>query len=303
MPTLNSLHLNGLRAVETVARTGSLILAAKELGVSPSAVSQQINRTEKQLGCAVFSRTGSGLVLTAFGAVFAARLTLGFRELAQAAELADDDFAGPLVVSVAPAFAGRWLVPRLSRFFALHPELRLRIDASKRIADLDHSDIDIAIRLGDGNWPDVRAELLLAQEIFPVCAPALAARLHSIADLASVCVLSDENTMITWDRWFDSAGVAPVASIQGASFTDPTLCIEAAIAGHGVMLAWHLLAADALADKRLVAPFGVTATSGLGYYLVTSRTKRQTAKVTDFKRWVIAEVEATMARFASATAS
>jgi DNA-binding transcriptional LysR family regulator len=293
---LNSFHLNGLRAVETVARTGSLQKAAEELGVSPSAVSQQIGRTEKRLGRQVFVRTPSGMVTTEFGAQFSARLSAGFSELVRAVALAREEQLCTLVISVAPAFASRWLVPRISRFFALHPEILLRIDASARIADLARSDIDVAIRLGDGRWPGVNAELLLTQEIFPVCTPSLAEKLSSVADLAELAVLTDSGSMISWERWFESAGVSPVTPRPGATFTDPTLCLEATIAGQGVMLAWQLLAADALADGRLVAPFGVRASSGLGYYLVTPDSGAMSRKVTAFRRWVKEEIAATVAR-------
>jgi DNA-binding transcriptional LysR family regulator len=303
MAILNRVHLNGLRAVETVARLGSLAAAASELNVSASAVSQQVKRTEKQLGQALFERTASGLVLTEFGTVFTARLGAGFRELAQAVALADEASECTLVVSVAPAFASKWLLPRLSRHFARHPNVLLRIDASVRIADLDRSDIDIAIRLGDGTWPGACAELLLAQEVFPVCAPVIADKLKSIDDLALTCAITDERTMITWESWFEAAGVKPVTFLKGARFTDPILCLESAIAGHGVMLGWQLLTADALADGRLVAPFGVRAQSGLGYWLVTSATKTESRKVRDFKIWIRQEIAATMAQFGSLTSA
>lgn len=299
MTMLNRVHLNGLRAVETVARLGSLSAAASELNVSASAVSQQVKRTEQQLGQALFERTASGLVPTEFGAVFTARLGAGFRELAQAVALADEASQCTLVVSVAPAFASKWLLPRLSRHFARHPNVLLRIDASVRIADLDRSDIDIAIRLGDGKWPSGRAELLLAQEIFPVCAPVIANKLKSIEDLALTCAITDERAMISWESWFGAAGAEPVTFLKGARFTDPMLCLESAIAGHGVMLGWQLLAADALADGRLVAPFGIRAQSGLGYWLVTSAAKSESRKVRDFKIWIREEIAATMAQFGS----
>lgn len=86
----------------------------------------------------------------------------------------------------------------------------------------------------------------------------------------------------------------------GPSFTDPILGIDAAIAGQGVALAWQLLSADALADGRLVAPFGITVASGLGYYLVTSAAERPPRKVRDFSSWLSEEIAATMARFGSA---
>ncbi|TPN74972.1 LysR family transcriptional regulator [Mesorhizobium sp. CU2] len=297
MAMLNRVHLNGLRAVETVARLGSLAAAAAELNVSVSAVSQQVKRTESQLGQALFERTPGGLVPTEFGAVFSARLSDGFRELAQAVALADEASQCTLVVSVAPAFASKWLLPRLSRHFSRHQNVLLRIDASGRLADLDHSDIDIAIRMGDGTWPGVNAELLLAQEIFPVCAPSIASRLHAIEDLAQTCAITDERTLISWDSWFAAAGVEPVTFQKGARFTDPMLCLESAIAGHGVMLAWQLLTADALADGRLIAPFGVRAESGLGYWMVTSATKSESRKVRNFKAWIREEIEMTVAQF------
>ncbi|MGF7008586.1 LysR substrate-binding domain-containing protein [Aminobacter sp. BE322] len=293
------MHLNGLRAVESVARCGSLVKAAGELGVSASAVSQQIGRTEAQLGRTLFARTGARLVPTQFGAQFCARLTSGFQELARAVALADETNSNVLVVSVAPAFASRFLVPRLNRFNQRFPELKLRIDASTGLVDLDRSDVDLAIRMGDGKWPGVRAELLLAQEVFPVCAPALAERLKAPADLAGLPVIADESTMVSWERWFGAAGLETPFPVQpaGPSFTDPILGIDAAIAGQGVALAWQLLSADALADGRLVAPFGITAASGLGYYLVSSELERPGRKVRDFSGWLREEVDATMARF------
>ncbi len=200
---------------------------------------------------------------------------------------------------MAPAFASKWLLPRLSRHFDRHPNVLLRIDATVRLTNLDRSDVDIAIRLGDGKWPEGRAELLLAQEVFPVCSPDIARKLQSIEDLAQTCAITDERAMINWESWFTAAGVPPVTFQKGARFTDPMLCLESAIAGHGVMLGWQLLTADALADGRLVAPFGIRAQSGLGYWLVTSSAKAESRKVRDFKAWIKEEIAATMAQFRS----
>jgi len=293
MDRLGKVHLNGLRAVEAVARRGSLQKAADELGVSASAVSQLVNRAEKQVGRPVFERTRTGLVPTEFGRRFCERLGAAFRELSGAMALAEDAADNRLVVSVAPAFAARWLVPRLSRFYTAHPEITLRIEASTHIADLDRSDIDVAIRMGDGHWPGVRAELLFAQRIFPVCAPDIARRLKRVEDLAKEWVIREEYGMVEWERWFARAGVKGVEPPQGASFTDPNLCLEAAIGGQGVMLASQLLAADALADGRLVAPFGITADSGLGYFVATSAAKKQSRKVAAFKSWLEEEAAKT----------
>lgn len=290
MRALNAFHLNGLRAVEAAARLGSLQKAADELGVSASAVSQQINRTEARFGRALFERTREGLVATRLGATIAARLSSGFRELEAAVQLADERSANTLTVSVAPAFASRFLVPRMMRFFELHPEILMRTETSTRLVDLDRSDVDLGIRLGGGNWPNVEAEKLIDMDVFPICAPEVAAKLRTIGDLAGAYAISDANTMISWERWFEAAGVPPVRMLQGATFTDVLLCLDAVIAGHGVMLGWQMLAGDALADGRLVEPFGVRAPSGFAHYFVTAAGRRTERKVAVFKRWVAAEV-------------
>ncbi|MBX3569055.1 MAG: LysR family transcriptional regulator [Rhizobiaceae bacterium] len=295
--SLNSFHLNGLRALETVARRGSLAEAARELGVSPSAVSQQINRAEAQLGQPVFERLPGGLRPTAFGRDLIMRLGSGFRELEAAVALADRSKNCTLVVSVAPALASKWLLPRLSRHFQRHPEVLLRIDATKQLVDPDHSDVDVAIRMGTGNWPGLRAEPLLPTEIFPVCAPSIAASLRSVGDLARTWLIDDEASLFRWEDWFAAAGEAPVTMLPGARFTDPMLCLDSVIAGHGVMLAWQTLAADALADGRLVMPFPVRARSPLSHWLVTSATRRESRKVTDFKAWLREEIATTVLRF------
>jgi LysR family transcriptional regulator, glycine cleavage system transcriptional activator len=298
--SLNVIHLNGLRAVEATARRGSLLAAAEELGVSPSAVSQQIARTEKQIGRTIFERTRAGLAPTEFGLLFTARLASGFRELEQAMALTNEDASNTLVASVAPAFAARWLVPRLSRLYARHPEVILRIDATPRVIDLGRSDIDLAIRMGDGRWPGAKTELLLPQEIFPVCAPAIGARLKKIDDLASQWAIHDESSGVTWERWFTAIGRRPVATLPGASFTDPILCLEAAIAGQGVMLGWSLLVSEALASGQLVAPFGVRGWRDLGYYFAAAKGRRPSRKILAFKRWLFEEAAKFSAEKASA---
>lgn len=290
MPSLNQMHLNGLRAVEAVLRGGSLQKAADELGVSPSAVSQHVARAEAQLGRALFERTPSGLVPTSFGVIFGRRLTSGFDELAAAVAMVDRD--NTLVISVAPVFASRWLMPRLSRHFRQHPNVLLRIDASPKLVDLDHSDVAAAIRLGNGSWPNARAELLFEILEFPVCTPTMAQNLKTIDDLADTWAITDDNSMIGWENWFRAAGHAPVTMLPGAHFSDPMLCLESVLAGHGVMLAWNLLAGEALRDGRLVAPFGVTAASGLGYYLCTSARRAPEQKVRNFARWLREEINA-----------
>lgn len=292
MSELNRIHLNGLRALEVVGRLGSLQKAADALGVSVGAVSQQVLKAEAQLGRAVFDRSGRGLVPTEFGAAFLARLTDGFRVLEEAVGSARSHADAILTISVAPVFASKWLVPRLSAYSRLHPDILVRLDASVTLINPDVSDVDLAIRVGDGIWPGVRTDFLLPQEVFPVCAPALAPLLKEPADILKVAIVRDANSTLSWDLWLTQFGMREDQLGDGYTFTDAALCLDAAIAGQGVMLAWPTLAHYALSVGQLVAPFPQRVSTGLGYYLVTSATRREPAKVASFRRWIKAEIAA-----------
>lgn len=292
MNDLTRLHLNALRAVEAAGRLGSLTAAAEELGVSLGAVSQQVLKAEAQLGHPVFLRSPKGLEPTAFGRLVLVHLHEGFRHLAAAAALGREQSANTLTVSVPPILAAKWLVPRLSRFTERAPHLRLRIDASTERADLDHSDIDLAVRVGKGSWPGVTTEHLLDQVIFPVCSPALARRLKVPADLVRVPVLRDRGAMFTWEAWLAPEGLSGLALTEGAVYSDAALCLQAAIAGQGLFLAWPTLAAYALAEGQLVAPFPGRHRTGDAYWLVTSAQRPKSAKVKRFEAWLWEEFAA-----------
>ena len=294
MQNLNLVHLNGLRALEAVARLGSLQAVADEFGVSPGAVSQQIAKAEAQLGLTLFDRLPKGLVPRPEAEPVLARLHEAFRALSDAVRLAGQRDPSILTISVAPVFAARWLVHRLDRFSAAHPDLRLRIDATTRLADMGASDVDLAIRVGDGRWPGVRSELLLAQQVFPVVAPSLGSRIREPADLAAIPFVIDERAMFSWDLWLGEAGVAGLDYRIGHRLNEASLCLDAVMAGQGVMLAWQTLAGDAIQQGRLVAPLGIRARTGFGHYLVTAPAARPAAATAAFVRWLRAEMEESM---------
>lgn len=299
MKNLNRFHLNGLRALEAVGRLGGLGPAAAELGVSTGAVSQQIIKAEKQLGRLVFRREGRRLVPTEFGRSLLARLNEGFRELSRGVGLALQHSDDVLTISVAPVLASKWLVPRLGAFAQENPEIKIRLDATTVLADFDNSDIDLALRVGSGEWPAVDAEHLIDQEVFPVCAPSIAEGLREPADLLAVPAIIDIHSVLRWDLWLHAAGVPEGAMKAGHSFTDASLCLDAAIAGQGVMLAWPTLAEYALSKGTLVMPFARRVPTGLAYWLVTSRNRREEAKVTRFRRWIRAEFAGTARQMAA----
>ncbi|MDE1992771.1 MAG: LysR family transcriptional regulator [Rhizobiaceae bacterium] len=297
MRNLNSIHLNGLRAVEAVGRLGSLQAAADELGVTVGAVSQQVIKTEAQLGRAVFERTSKGMAVTEAGSSILARLGEGFQALSAAVAAAQHRDDNILTISVAPVLAARWLVHRLDRFAKLHPDIRLRIDATTQLVNPATSDVDISIRVGNGHWPGVKSELLLSQEIFPVVTPQIAGALKEPADLLRVPAVIDAHAMFTWEVWLKAAGLSGASMEARHVFNDASLCLDAAMAGQGVMLAWQTLAAYALQQKCLVDPFGIRAKTGFGHYFITAEGVREARKVTAFKTWMRKEMEESMRQF------
>ncbi|WP_373355145.1 LysR substrate-binding domain-containing protein [Pseudoroseicyclus sp. CXY001] len=294
MNPLNRIPLPALRAVEAVARLGSLAAAAGELGVTPGAVSQQVIRAEKVLGLQLFERRPAGMVTSARGAAVVAGLERGFAELSAAvarAERAED----ALTISVAPVFAARWLIWRLPRFRALHPEIAVRLDASLGLADPNAGEVDICLRNGPGGYRGVTVERLWPQVIFPVCAPEMAARLQRIEDLARVPVIRETAGNFTWADWLGPAGapeVVPGGEVagEGPLYSDSMLCLDAAISGEGVFLSFETLAADALAMGRLTAPFRGRFVTANHYWLVTAAGARPTRAMRAFTGWLKAEV-------------
>lgn len=290
MINLNLVHLNGLRALEAVGRLGSLQAAADELGVSVGAVSQQVIKAEAQLGQPVFQRLPKGMMPVDSARPMLARLSEGFHALSEAVAIGRRQDDALLTISVAPVFAARFLVHRLDRFSSLHPEIRLRIDATTRLADLGVDDIDLGIRVGPGTWPGVDAELLIEQTVFPVCSPALAEKLKEPKDILKLPAIIDGPSMFSWEIWLNEAGLSGAGMATRHVFNDASLCLDATIAGQGVMLAWHTLATYALEQGRLVEPFSIRAHTGMGHYLVTRAGARVPAKVRAFRDWLKTEL-------------
>lgn len=294
MRNLNRVHLNGLRAIEAVGRLGSLRAAASELGVTIGAVSQQVQKAEQQLGRTLFDRQARGLKPTALGTDIVQRLTSGMSELSAAVSLAQKDTTNTLTVSAAPVLAGKWLVWRLSRFNEAHPEIHIRVEATIALVDPNTSDVDLCIRVGKGDWTDVNATWLLDHRVFPVCSPALAKQLETPADLAKVPIIRDLGSTFDWNDWLKPNGLNMSMLQWGPEYSDGMLCLDAAIAGQGVFLAWDTLANDPIRFGQLVAPFPGRHPSGLAYWFVTAKHGRQSNSVDAFRRWVKRELDASV---------
>ncbi|MCR9138099.1 MAG: LysR substrate-binding domain-containing protein [Alphaproteobacteria bacterium] len=295
MRNLGRIHLSGLRAIEAVGRLGGLRAAADEIGVTVGAVSQQVQKTEQQLGRALFERHPKGLQLTPHGEAVLRHLSIGMSELSAAVTLAERRQDRGLTVSVAPVFASKWLVWRLKNFNEQHPGTRVRVDATDTLVDPNTSDVDVCIRVGTGNWPNVSASKLIDQYMFPVCSPSLAAQISTPMDLARFPIIRDQGDVFGWNIWLKPNGLDDAILGDGPTFSDGSLCLDAAIAGQGIFLAWETVACDALRFGRLVAPFPDRYRTDYAHWFVTSRHASNSRSVRDFEQWLRRELEIALA--------
>ena len=289
MHSLNAINLKALRAVEAVARLGSLRAAANELGVTPGAVSQQVIKAESQLDRKLFNRTPTGLVLTEVGREASNHLANGFAALASGVASIQRRSSDTITISVAPVFAGKWLVWRMGRFAHAHKGLRVRIDASVDLVTPRAGEIDACIRVGWGEWKGVDCEELYPQRVFPVCAPALAEKLREPSDPVNVPIIREPHPMFGWDIWLKPNNISEDNLGDGPVFSDASLCLDASVAGQGVFLAWETLAADALKMGRLVAPFPGRFRTGISYWFVEPKGQRRSRAVEAFRAWLVSE--------------
>jgi LysR family transcriptional regulator of beta-lactamase len=278
------LPLNALRAFEACARHLNVTRAALELRVTQAAVSHQIKLLEEQLGARLFRRLPRGLTLTDEGAALAPMVNDTFERMAATL----DRFSGGRLreivnVGVVGTFATGWLLPRLAEFEALHPYVDLRIMTNNNRVDLAGEGLDFAIRYGDGAWHGTEAVAILDAPMTPLCAPGLARRLTTPAELGREVLLRSYRPD-EWRLWFEAAGVA-TPHIRGPIFdASPTLA-SAAAGGAGVALLPARLFEQDLATGRLAQPFGLTVDAGR-YWLTRLKSRPETAAMAAVRAWL-----------------
>lgn len=288
--------LNALRAFEAAARHGSFVRAAEELYVTPSAISQQVKLLETHLGTGLFRR-GKQLELTASGEAMLPLLSEALDQIERAMRKAQPDSADNiLVVSAPPAFSARWLIPRLENFQSHHPDIELRLDATKRLVDFQAEDVDLAIRFGTGDYPGLTAERLMQEAIIPVASPALAANIRTPEELARHTLLEDDwhtgnRVFPDWATWLVTLGITDTSALRIRHFSDANLAIQAAASGLGATLSWHSLVADDLKAGRLVRLLDQSLSTNLGYYLVMPQNLEHTNKISTFRSWLLTQAE------------
>ena len=294
-------HLNALRAFEASARHQSFSLAAQELNVTPAAVGQLVRTLEDWLGSPLFVRSTSGrarLVTTEVAEQALPDIRAGLERLAVGLErLRSGSAGGVLTVTVSPAFAAKWLLPRIERFQAAWPETDLRLDTSLKPVDFVAQRIDVGVRYGRGQWPGLAAEKLMDEEVYPVCAPALltTATLQAPGDLRGQVLIHDQSVdtstgFASWQAWLRHAGVQGVPTDRGLRINNSAAVLQAAVDGQGVALARSVMAHDDLAAGRLVRLFPqVRLDSALAYYVVYRPECIAQPKVAAFRDWLLRE--------------
>ena len=304
-PTAPLPSLDLFKGFEAAARHLSFTRAAEELFLTQSAVSRKILALESRLGVALFVRRNRGLALTEAGEQLQRAVDSALRTLRQAVERVATTGGQRMVsVTASMAFCSLWLIPRLSGFRRLHPEIDVRISANNQMLDIDRERIDLAIRYCASPMAPPDSVRLFGEEILPVCSPAvLAARgrpLKSPQDLHHHVLLHFDDAdrslpWLTWNVWLETAGVAELRPAGSLRFSHYDQVIRAALEGQGVALGRRPLVRNFLADGTLVAPLGYGSATDRAYFIIRTTATAGRAEVDDFLGWLLAEGAVTTA--------
>jgi LysR family glycine cleavage system transcriptional activator len=291
--------LNALRAFEAAARLGSFTRAARELHVTPAAISHQVRGLEEYLGVRLFRRTKRKLLLSEQAVLASACLRQGFEQIGQGVGmLRAGEKSSLLSLSATPAFATRWLVGRLPRFEKAHPRVRLRIASTTAPVDFEQDDIDVAIRLGRGGFDGVSATELFPEWIAPVAAPTLLRKYpcRRPVDLLKAPLIHDDSLRksgraLGWQEWIKAAKITAAHLPMATHYDDGHLSLQAAAAGSGIALGRLVYAATDLSEKTLRIPFRPVLKLDVSYQLLVPDTKASLPAVEAFREWILAEAE------------
>ncbi len=285
--------LNSLKAFEAAARNLSFTKAAEELFVTQAAISHQIKLLEEHLSIKLFMRRNRSLLLTEEGQSYYLDIKDIFANLYEATEkLLTRGAKGSISIALTPSFAIQWLIPRLSEFSKVHPDIDVKIKAVDFEENSLTDDVDVAIYYGMGNWPNVQADKLHTEFFIPVCSPLLLAGEHPIqipADLKHHTLLHDM-TRNNWNEWIKQANLKDINVNQGPIFSHSSMVLQAAIHGQGVALGHNILAKPEIESGRLITPFNQILMSKKSYYLVCREAQIDSAKINTFRNWLLEEV-------------
>jgi DNA-binding transcriptional LysR family regulator len=288
--------LTALVEFEAVARLGSFTYAASELGVTQSAVSRQVRFLEDTLGVRLFHRlhrsielTGEGQALYLVVAESMQKIAGVFDRLSTGAEQRE------LVLASTAAFSQFRLLPRLAKLKRLDPPLQLRLTTHMFTSDLRHVEVDVAVRYGDGNWPDGTSTLLFDVEIYPVCSPEFLREYgapRSLAEMAEMALVESDATTegwMGWNEWFRAVGYRPTRLnkvLRTSLYTDT---IQAVRYGQGIALGWSRLVEDLVNAGDLVKIDIATFRPSDAYFVVVPHGRTITPVITQLIDWLRGE--------------
>ena len=286
------LPLRAITVFHTAARAGSVSRAAQELGVTPSAVSQQIASLEVHLGTSLMVKSGRRVVLTEAGERYFEMIAENIDRIADATQSVRGYLSSKsLSVRATPSLSTKWLLPRLNRFLDANPGLDVRIDATSEPTDFAREGVDIEIRHGEGNWYGLFVEGLAEERFLPVCAPTLCAPgALEPSDLPSYRLIHSVKSQMQWGRWFAAAGVATTAAWRRVLFDRSHMAIDAAVNGIGIALESDLMMWRELQDGTLVCPLRLPPpASRVTQWLVCPHDRLRRRRIRTFLDWVRAE--------------
>jgi LysR family glycine cleavage system transcriptional activator len=286
--------LNPLRVFESAARHLNFTAAAEELHITQGAVSHQIKALEVWLGFELFDRTARRLRLTRGGENYAHQLNGVFARIIQATqELMVSSSHQILTVRGHTTFFVRWLIPFLPRFQAAYPDIRVKLSANVEGVDFRREQADVGIVYGDGPWTGLYSNLLFTDQLTPVMAPALAARLPagcSTEALLALPLLHSNRRPQQWPDWIGACGATREHTASDMVCEDLSIVYQCAIEGLGVALGQLPYLEKELAQGQLIAPHQFILRRSRGYYLVCPDDHAEEPKVACFRQWLLAQI-------------
>ncbi|MFZ5727270.1 LysR substrate-binding domain-containing protein [Sphingopyxis sp. FD7] len=284
--------LAAVRSFEAAGRLQNFSRAAQELGMTQAAVSYQIRQLEDRLGRALFVREKGRVRLSETGQRLLPAISNAFAMMNDAFAALGSDEADVLTINAVTSFGGTWLSARIGGFQLLYPDLAVRMSMSNELIDFDASNVDVAIRMGRGQWPGLRSDFLMRQHVAPLASPAFLEkhRIREPADLLRVERLAPNDSW--WADWFAAAGVAtPLAPSRRGIELDSQLQEASAVqAGFGVAMMTPLFWQAEIAAGRMVQPFDTLHISGSAMWLVHRENRVGVRKIERFREWLHAEL-------------
>ena len=264
------------------------------MALTPGAISQRIRELEVSIGHRLFTRTPAGVELNSAGKTLFDSLDTAFHVIEEAVRKLEAPSSRRIRISTMGSFAANWLVPRLSYFSRLHPDIELSVETDSRIVDLKREPVDLAIRHGLGDYPGLEVAWLMAPELIVVASPAFLQsrpRIVVPADCLAFPLLHDMDRA-DWRLWFEAQDVALPSDPKGPSFSDDHLLIRAAVSGQGLALVRNVYADDDLRTGRLVQAIAIHWPTRFAYYSVNTKQALQKPAVRHFREWLISETRA-----------